>query len=60
MTDTYTNTGNYTVILTATGYGGTNSLTNTAYIVVTTPPPPSAGFSGTPDERDRAIDGDFY
>ena len=35
VTDTYTNAGSYTVILTATGLGGTNSLTNTAYIVVT-------------------------
>ena len=48
MTDTYTNAGNYTVILTATGYGGTNSLTNTAYIAVTPPPPVVAGFSATP------------
>ena len=39
VTDTYTNAGNYTVILTATGLAGTNSLTNTAYIVVTNPPP---------------------
>ena len=48
VTDTYTNTGNYTVVLTATGYGGTNSLTNTAYIVVTPPPPPVASFNGGP------------
>ena len=48
VTDTYTKAGNYTVILTAIGYGGANSLTNTAYIVVTPPPPPVAGFSGTP------------
>ena len=34
VTDTYTNAGSYTVILTATGSGLTNSLTNTAYIVV--------------------------
>jgi alpha-L-rhamnosidase len=39
VADTYTNPGNYTVSLTATGPAGTNSLTNTAYIVVVTPPP---------------------
>jgi alpha-L-rhamnosidase len=39
VTDTYTGAGSYTVILTATGLGVTNSLTNTAYIVVTNPPP---------------------
>jgi alpha-L-rhamnosidase len=48
VTDTYTSAGSYTVILTATGLGVTNSLTNTAYIVATNPPPPVAGFSGTP------------
>ena len=48
VTDTYTNAGSYTVILTATGPGGTNSLANTAYIVVTPPPPPVAGFIGGP------------
>jgi PKD repeat protein len=47
VTDTYSNAGSYTVILTAYGTGGTNALTNTAYIVVTNPPP-VAGFSGTP------------
>ena len=40
VTDTYENAGNYTVILIATGPGGTNSLTNTAYIAATTQPPP--------------------
>ena len=35
--DTYTNAGIYTVSLTATGLAGTNSLTNTAYIVATKP-----------------------
>ena len=47
VTDTYTNAGSYTVMLTATGPGGTNSLTNTAYIVVTNTAP-VAGFSGSP------------
>jgi PKD repeat protein len=35
VAETYTNTGSYTVILTAQGPGGISSLTNTAYIVVT-------------------------
>ena len=48
VTDTYTNAGNYTVILTAIGLGGTNSLTNTTYIVVTPPLPPVVGFVGGP------------
>jgi autotransporter-associated beta strand protein len=39
VTDTYTNVGSYTVSLMATGPAGTNSLTNTAYIVVINPPP---------------------
>ena len=37
VTDTYTNAGSYTVILTAYGPGGISALTNSAYIVVTTP-----------------------
>jgi PKD repeat protein len=36
VTETYTNAGAYTVILTAHGPGGVNALTNTAYIEVTT------------------------
>ncbi len=48
VTDTYTNAGAYTVILTAHGPGGVSVLTNTAYIVVTNPPVPVAGFGGTP------------
>jgi len=34
VSDIYTNAGSYSVILTVTSPGGTNSLTNTAYIVV--------------------------
>ena len=37
VTDTYTNAGAYTVILTAYGPGGVAALTNTAYIQVTMP-----------------------
>jgi PKD repeat protein len=36
----YTNAGSYTVSLTANGPGGTNTLTQTNYVVVTNPPPP--------------------
>jgi autotransporter-associated beta strand protein len=44
---TYNTAGTFTVILKAYGIGGTSSLTNTAYIVVTNlPPVPS--FVGTP------------
>jgi PKD repeat protein len=45
---TYTNAGNYTVVLTAVGAGGTNSLTRANYIVVTNPPPPTVSFTGSP------------
>jgi PKD repeat protein len=47
-TNTYTNAGTYTVTLTAIGAGGTNSVTNVNYIVVTNPPPPVASFTGSP------------
>jgi PKD repeat protein len=45
--NTYTNTGVYSVTLTAVTSNGTNVLTRTNYIVVTGPPP-VAGFSGGP------------
>lgn len=46
--NTYTSAGSYTVTLTAIGAGGTNSITNVNYIVVTNPPPPSVSFTGSP------------
>ena len=49
VTDTYTNAGTYTVILTAYGPGGANALTNTAYIVATstqTVPNPTVQYIG--------------
>ncbi|MBK7878305.1 MAG: PKD domain-containing protein [Planctomycetes bacterium] len=46
---TYTAAGTYTVSLTVTGPGGSNSLTRTNYITVAaTPPAPVASFTGTP------------
>jgi autotransporter-associated beta strand protein len=47
VTQTYTNAGSYTVVLVVMGTGGTNTLTKTAYIVVTNPPP-TAAFAGGP------------
>jgi PKD repeat protein len=42
--NTYSNAGVYSVTLTATGEGGTTSLTLTNYIVVTNPPLPDVNF----------------
>jgi PKD repeat protein len=49
-TNSYTNSGIYSVTLTAVGVGGTNLVTRTNYITVTnTPPPPVvADFAGSP------------
>ena len=54
VTDTYTIRA-LPVVLTATGYGGADSLTDTAYIVVTPPPPGGQLYGGR--QRGRAIDG---
>ena len=43
----YTSTGSYTVNLTVTGPGGSDSERKTGYITVT-PPPPVAAFTATP------------
>ena len=59
VTDTYTNAGTYTVILTAYGVGGVAALTNTAYIVVT-PPVAGGSFCWRADQRGRAFGGDLY
>lgn len=47
---TYAAAGNYTVTLTAVNSAGSNTVTKTAYVVVTAVPatPPVANFSGTP------------
>src|SRR5262249_55594616 len=44
---TYSTPGTYTVQLTVTGPGGSNTVTKPGYITVTTPPPVAA-FSATP------------
>ncbi len=44
--NTYTNAGSFNVTLTATGPGGTNSLTRSNYVVAAAPV--VAGFSGSP------------
>jgi PKD repeat protein len=48
---TYSSTGTYTVTLTVTGPGGTDTETKTGYIVVTEAPP-IANFSGLPTNGD--------
>src|SRR6185436_5085917 len=44
---TYNAAGTFTVALTATGPGGSNTLTKTSYVTVSEPPP-VASFSGSP------------
>jgi len=44
----YSAAGTYTVSLTVTGPGGSNTQTRTNYITVTALPPPVAQFTGTP------------
>ena len=44
----YSAAGTYTVSLTVTGPGGSNTLTRTNYVTVTAPPRPVAQFTGSP------------
>ncbi len=44
----YSAAGTYTVALTVTGPGGSNTLTRTNYVTVTAPPAPVAQFTGSP------------
>jgi PKD repeat protein len=46
--NTYASAGTYTVMLSAVGPGGTNSLTKSGLIVVTNPPLPSVDFVASP------------
>ena len=57
---TYTVSGTYTVILTVTNDGGSDTKTRIDYIAVNVPPaPPVAGFSGDPTSGDYPLDVDF-
>jgi PKD repeat protein len=56
---TYTTPGSYTVALTVTGIGGTDTETKTAYINVGTPPQPVADFSATPTAGDAPLEVTF-
>ena len=44
----FTAVGTYSIRLTATNAGGSNTLTKTSYITVSAPPAPVAAFVGTP------------
>jgi PKD repeat protein len=47
-THTYASPGTYTVSLTASNSGGSDTKTRSGYISVSAPPPPSADFVGSP------------
>jgi len=55
---TYYQAGTYTVSLTASGPGGSNTMTKTDYIVVS-PEPPVADFSGTPTAGNAPLEVSF-
>ena len=55
---TYQDAGTYTVALTVTGPGGSDTETKVDYITVTTPAP-VADFSGTPTSGDKPLDVTF-
>ena len=56
----YSAAGTYTVALTVTGPGGSDTQTRTNYVTVERTPAPVAQFTGTSDLRDRAADGEFH
>lgn len=56
---TYNAAGSYTVSLTVTGPGGSDTETKMGYITVTTPPPPVAAFSASPTSGDAFLDVQF-
>ena len=55
----FENPGTYTVSLTVTGLGGTDTLTQVDYVVADVPPPPTAAFSATPTRGDAALEVTF-
>ncbi|MGH7596462.1 MAG: PKD domain-containing protein, partial [bacterium] len=52
---TYANAGSYTVSLTVTGSGGSNTKTRTNYITVIDPPPPIANFTASPTSGPKPL-----
>ncbi len=58
-THTYTDVGDYTVILVASNACGQNQLIKASYIHVTAPPAPVAAFSGTPTSGCAPLDVTF-
>ena len=57
----YTNAGTYSVNLTVTNAGGSNSQLRSNYITVTAPPAaPVASFTGTPVSGLSPLDGDIH
>ncbi len=53
---TYETPGTYTVALTATGLGGSDTETKVDYVVADVPPPPTADFSAAPTSGDAPLD----
>jgi len=56
---TYMTPGTYSVSLTVTGPGGSDSITKNNYITVNVPPPPVAGFSANPTSGDAYLSVQF-
>ncbi len=55
----YAAAGTYTVSLTVTGPGGSDTLIRTDYVTVTAPAPPTANFTGTPTSGNAPLTVNF-
>ena len=55
----YSQPGSYTVSLTVTGLGGSDTETKAGYVVVNAPPPPSANFAASPTYGAAPLQVDF-
>jgi subtilisin len=51
----YTSAGTYTVSLTVSGPGGSDTESKTGYVIVTAPAPPNAAFVGSPTRGDAPL-----